>query len=441
MDIIIHGKPLDASERYSSGIDKDLARKIIDDFFSIGSIKEPEVLVVDARYWNGKWYSVYTLFLSGSIKDTAGRGSYFAISLIIPNRYCCLISEVYYLLEEVVRENVLGVYLNSNFQYIVSNFENHSAFDRLYAKLESEYSNIEKSYDNSFRPQANLNNDNYCSLFDCDSLSLLNVLKSKGRVIIGENAETKDTLASKSMEYFQSLQQAKVELQTKSTKISDLEKQISQLEKTISSATSSASGKLKKLKEEIASLKADKERLESEKEKVEKEYANLNDKILQACSLLEPVKNLSVHKKKDLTSKNKTISKNGKIDVSYYIPLFNTLLLIFLIILGIFLTFKGCTSITQNNQVNVDSLNMVITEKNSEIDNLNREKEKLINELEECQEKLKDLSHEINFARQQRPIIPSQKTPVNNGATKKDIKVKTKKESESTQQTELNDKK
>ena len=64
MDVIIHGKPLDASECFSPGINKELARKIIGEFFSMGSIKESEALIVDARYWEGTWNSVYTLLLS-----------------------------------------------------------------------------------------------------------------------------------------------------------------------------------------------------------------------------------------------------------------------------------------------------------------------------------------------------------------------------------------
>ena len=382
MDVIIHGKPLDASERYSSGIDKELARKIIEEFFAIGSVKESEALIVDARNWKGTWNSVYTLLLSQNVKDGADRGSYFAISLIIPQKYCCLISEVYKLLENVVRENVLGVYLNKNLKYIVSNFDDSVAFEKLCSKLESSYVNFEKPFDSSFKPQI-LNNDTYCSIYDCDSLSVIQLLKNKGRVIITENTETKDALATQSMKYYQMAQKTQGEIQQKNTKISELESQLSQMENTARQANTSANGKVRELKLKISELESSAQQLEIDKQNAETALSDLKKIFAQAAPFLEEPQPSHRNPKASKMDGGKYNSNSERININRYLPLLNTLLLV--LVLGLFVSLKGCSGNTLESDNNLlDSLKSAVTEKEQIIERLKYEKDELQTEFNQC---------------------------------------------------------
>lgn len=400
MDVIIHGKPLDASERFTPGIDKELARKIISEFFAIGNIKESEALIADARFWQGTWNSVYTLLLSQNVKDTGGRGSYFAISLIIPQKYCCFISDVYKLLENVVRERVLGVYLNNNLQYIVPNFENTVAFEQLCSKLKSSYRNLEKSFDSSFKPQASLNNNIYFSIYDCDSLSVIQELKNRGRIIITENTETKDSLATQSMRYYQMAQQAQGENQQKNAKIKELESQISQMKNAVRQANTSSSEKVRNLEHKLSELEGKATKLESDKQYVETELSNLKGIIAQATQFIDVPQ--SSHNNQQTTKKDK-----GK-DKLQYLPLINTLLLLILA-LGLFMNFKGCTgNISESDNELLDSLNFVVTEKDKVIERLQYEKKELQTEFNQCLNdlnKFKDAFGQMQRISNPKPVV------------------------------------
>lgn len=380
MDVIIHGKPLDASERFSSGIDKELARKIIGEFFAMGSVKEPEALIVDARYWQGSWNSVYTLLLSQTVKDSAGRGSYFAISLIIPQKYCCLISEVYKLLENVVRENVLGVYLNNQLQYIVPNFEDSVAFEKLCSKLESIYHNFEKPFDNSFKPKA-LNNDEYCSIHDCDSLSVIQLLKDKGRIIVTEKTETKDALVTQSMNYRQKVQEMQGEIQQKNTKINELESHILQMKNAVKQENTSARNKVRELERKISELENRVQQSEIGKQNAESALSGLKKIIAQAVPFLE-------ESQRSHGNSNAGKKGGGKYDsntqrINRYLPLLNTLLLVLL--LGLFVNLKGCSGNTvESGHDLLDSLKSAVTEKEQTIERLQYEKDELQTEFNQC---------------------------------------------------------
>ena len=339
MEIIIHGKPLDASERYTAGIDHELARRIIADYFAIGSVKEPEALFVEARYWKGTWISVYTLLLSQKVKDTAGRGSYFAISLVLPQKYCVLISYVYNLLEKVVKENVLGVYLNSNVQYIVSNFENATAFEKLCSKLQSSYAslgNVEKVYDGTFQQKATFTNDTYCSIYDCDSLAFVELLKNKGRIIITEKEDTKDDIAALSIKYRQEAQTAKNDAQLKASKIIELERTIKQLETDVQGVKLKESRKLIDLKQELASLKNQYEQVKQNSQAAQQQYENLRGKVEQAVASLGGTK-----------IQYNTPPKKKKRKISDYLPAINTMFLFFLAIV-LLLNMKVCSKANQS---------------------------------------------------------------------------------------------
>lgn len=376
MEIIIHGKPLDASERYTSGIDYELARRVINEFFALGPVKEPEALFVEARYWKGTWTSVYTLLLSEKVKDTAGRGSYFALSLVLPQKYCALISDVYRLLEKVVKENVLGVYLNSNVQYVVSNFENTAAFEKLCAKLQSSYvslGNVEKAFDGSFHQIATFTKDTYCSIYDCDSLAFVQLLKDKGRVIVTEKEDTKDDIAALAIKYRQEAQTAKNDAQSKALRITELERVAKQLEATMQEANRNEGKRLSALKKEITSLRDQYEQVKQSSQTSQQQYEDLRSKVTQAVASLGGVGK----------SPNYPPTKRKKRKISDYLPAINTMLLL-LMVMSLLLNMKGCSGDNKSSQdsedmsgqvemVSVDQLKEELQKKDEDIRNLQGE--------------------------------------------------------------------
>lgn len=370
MDIIIHGKPLDASERFTTGVDQGLARKIIGEFFTIGigTIKEPEALVVDARYWQGIWTSVYTLLLK--VEDRARRPSYFAISLVLPQKYCCLISEVYELLAKIVLKNVRGVYLNTNGQYVVSNFEDTIAFERLCTQLRSDYQNLEKEFDSSFQPQPVLSNNVYYNIQDCDSLAFVNQLKTKGRIIVTENAKTKDALALQSTKYYEAAQKAQGELQTKESRISELESRISQMENETKQANSRTSGTVSSLKSRVAELESTNKQLLEDKNGQQKVLKELDNLINQASDILgvpKQVQRVATPNRKKRPGQSVEVPE--KISIRRLLPAINTVLIL-LIVLGLFMNAKGCSddnNIAQDAQTQVESLKTALFQKEQEI--------------------------------------------------------------------------
>lgn len=451
MEVIIHGKPLDASERFSSGIDKELARKIIEEFFAIGSVKESEALIVDARNWKGTWNSVYTLLLSQNVKDCADRGSYFAVSLIIPQKYCCLISEVYKLLENVVRENVLGVYLNKNLKYIVSNFDDSVAFEKLCSKLESSYVNLEKTFDSSFKPQV-LNNDAYCSIHDCDSLSVIQLLKNKGRVIITENTETKDSLAAQSMKYYQMVQKAQGEIQQKNAKINELESQLSQMENAARQANTSASGKVRELKLKISELENDVKILKTDKQNAESALSDLKKILAQAAPFLEKPEPSHRNQKAVKQDGGRNKCNNERVNINRYLPLLNTLLLV--LVLGFFvsLSFKGCSDSGTVDNPQMEEMKDQIKEKDQIIDSLMHKcdsAQQTFNEgqddfVQELQNNMNDLLSQLDNFKKDNDKLKKQNNELNNQISKLKQKAQPKsaeKVGSTTQQAETKEKK
>lgn len=397
MEIIIHGKPFDRSSRFTAGMDKVIAEKIIDDFFGNTAFKEKEVLVVDARYWNRKLVSVYTLWLGKSVKDMAengGRDSYFAISLIIEGYYCSSVSLVYDLLEKIVRECVIGTYLNNNLRYIVHDFEDTSAFERLCSNLRSSYRNLEKAFDNSFQPQATFSNDTYYSIKDCDSLAFVDTLKKKGRIIVTENAETKDVLAAQSVKFRQEAQQAINELQTKKVKIAELEKRIAQREDTVRQADSLVSGKVRKLEEQIVSLNTENKRLVLEKENINRTLQELREKMVQAVSILGVTKQQTSSTEVRSKGNNKKSPSKHKNEFAYYLPAVNTLLILFMLV-GLFLNLRrssGDHSMEKNpDNAKIDSLEWQIAQRDKEIITLQEAKEQLEQSLNQYMDNQKNI--------------------------------------------------
>ena len=394
MEIIIHGKPLDSSERYTPGVNQELARKIIKDFFAFGQqVKEPEAMVVEARNWQGIWVSVYTYFLSQKVKDTAGRISYFAISLVLPQKYCTMVSDVYYLLEKVIKENVLGVYLNSNLQYIVSNFENVAAFEGICSNLNSAYKNFEKAYDDSFRPQGQFTNDLYCSIYDCDSLAFLELLQSKGRVIITEKEDRKDYLAALSSKYYKEAEAAKSEVQSKSSKITDLERQVKQYKDAAEKVHSNESRKLSGLQQQITSLTNENEQLKQKSAAAQKQYEDLQGRVAQAKAsvdqamasfgVLKSVPKYGVKKEKETKKSLSSYTDN------YHIPMILLILMAF--VLFLFFLFNGCSrdNLTANSEEVIEQSKSDAKNLEDEILNL---KDEILNLKDEISKKDEEIS-------------------------------------------------
>ena len=133
-------------------------------------IKEQEVLIVDVRNWKNKWYSIYTLWLGGYITDTVDRSSFLAISIVVPNQYFCLVSAVYDTLKNAYLNSIVGTYISSKGEYIVQNFNNDSAFERLLNTINSNFVNLSENFDNNFKQDNNEAITNCCyNLLDCDS--------------------------------------------------------------------------------------------------------------------------------------------------------------------------------------------------------------------------------------------------------------------------------
>lgn len=335
MEIIIHGKPLAGSAHATKGLDATLSQKIVGEFFEgMSNIREKESLFVDARLWKGIWYSTYTFVLGKNIRDTANRDSYFALSLIIPQKYCCLISQVYSLLKNVIQQSVLNVYLSSSGQYIVQNLDNATSFDRLCDNLSKHYVNLEETFDSSFKAATELRNEAYYNLVDCDSKAFVNLLKARGRIIVTETTVTKDSLAEKTQAYARQVQQLQSEVQAKSVTIDNQVKQIAQLQESIQQANNTANGQVNRLKTNVASLQSENKKLKESQEKFKMSYETLMMELEQMVA-----KHTSSTSKHSSGHKQESIVRGW----SRFLPVINTLLLALLTSFIVFLSLKGCS--------------------------------------------------------------------------------------------------
>lgn len=351
MDIIIHGKPLAGSMHSTDGIDPSLCQRIVNDFFEgMAQIKNQESLVVDARMWKGTWSSVYTFLLGKNIKDTANRDSYFALSIVIPRKYCCLISQVYSLLQNVIRESVMGVYLAQNGQFLVQNLDNSTSFNRLCENLRKQYVNLEEEYDSTFQAPTELRNDIYCNLIDCDSKAFVNLLKTKGRIIVTDSAATKDALATQARTLALQIQQLQSDLQAKTKTIDNQTKQISQLQESARQANSSASNQVNRLKSDLSSLQSANKKLSDSKRELQASYDELKLKVKQiAESLHFPVGTSSGTHPEDL-------GDEVSIRRFWSLPTLNTILLVLLTLFVLLSSLKGCLSWPEASENEVASL-------------------------------------------------------------------------------------
>lgn len=241
MEIIIHGKPNAGSANFTSGLNNSFAQRLIDEFFaSMNSIKGSDVLIVDARYWQNVWYSVYTYWLgSNKISDTANRDSFLAISVIVPHKYYCLVSEVHKWLKNVYKDYVVGTYISSTGKYIVQNFADSHTFDGLVARIRDDHKfiNLEEPFDSEFIPKTALTNNVFYNIEDCDSKAFVNTLKTCGRIIVSCTTSSKDELLAEADQHVHTVTVYKEQLNEKQSKIIELENKINDLQEQINEKT------------------------------------------------------------------------------------------------------------------------------------------------------------------------------------------------------------
>lgn len=394
MEIIIHGKPNAGSSKSTSPSDV-LSQKIVGDFFDRrDEIVDQEALIVDARNWNGIWYSVYTyrLFNLKEISESVGRSTYFAISLIIPNGYCCLVSEVFAMLRRVYNDSILGTYISNKGKYIVQNFDDPIAFEKVIKSVKDNYANLEENFDSKFVPQSYFSNEKRYSILDCDSKSFIQCLRTSGRIIVTETEKSKDDLLTKTNEYIQRLNQAQTDLSDKDKQIEILKKDISQLEKDLSEANKSTKGKVQKLQNELASLSTEKDNLQKERDGLNDLYNGIKERIDKVAEVLglsklqsSSVGNNARVKSLSQTKQSKSVG-NGWYDV---IPLFNTLLILLLMLILLF-NIKGCYSFSEHANVSDSDLN-------AEIDNLKQELAQKEAEIKTLKESLGESEYRDTF--------------------------------------------
>ncbi len=337
MEIIIHGKPNAGSSKATPSIESTLYKRIVDEYFqSMPQLKISDALIVDARYWKNMWYSVYTYWLGTNVKDTADRPSFFAISIVVPQQYYCLVSEVYKLLKRVCENFVVGNYLSGNGTYLVQTFEDDTLFNNLFTKINDEFVNLQEVFDSSFQPQSAFSNNEYYNVEDCDSKAFVNTLKIKGRIIVTEKAPSKGEQIEKASQYVKQVEEQGKELERKNKQIEELNTEIKGLNTEINNLQTLANQSKKSEKKEIKELKAEISTLKEAKEKILQEYQDSESKnglltnTLEQCGdLISKVVSSSQEETESIsTSKEKGEKETNLRFLKEYLPVLNTVLII-----------------------------------------------------------------------------------------------------------------
>lgn len=370
-DIILHGKPNAGSHKATKGIEEAFCQNLVEKFFqSMNYIKDQEVLIVDVRNWKNCWYSIYTFWLGSNITDTAERSSFLAISIVVPNQYFCLVSAIYDMLKNACINSIVGTYISSKGEYIVQNFDNDSAFERLVNTINSNFINLSENFDNSFKQDNNDSITNCCyNLLDCDSKAFVEDWKKHGRIFVSKTYDSKDKRLSNTDMYYKELQKSKNELQSKLQDIKKLTTRIKELEGLLSSENS-------KINKTLAALKEQAKNLDSEKKSLEQKVSNLNSENEKHRDIEKQITNILGSITIDSSDiPNKEEATPHRIGLKRIIPMINMFLLIFLLFAT---TFKSCGLLikessdeevqTVNNlQQEIEKLNKIIKEKDNQI--------------------------------------------------------------------------
>ncbi len=365
-DVILHGKPNAGSHKATKGLEESFCQNLVENFFqSMNHIKEQEVLIVDVRNWKNKWYSIYTFWLGGNVIDTASRSSFIALSIVVPNQYFCLVSDIYRLLEKAFLKDIIGTYLSEKKKYIIQSFDNDSSFDRLVNTINSNFVNLGENFSDSFRQTSN---DSFCncyySLLDCDSKAFVEDWKKYGRIFVSKTCESKDTRLSNVDKFYNELQNVQRELQLKLQEIKQLTIRIKELEGLLSSGNSETNKVLASLKEQVKILDGEKKVLEkslSELTSENKKHRDLERQIANVLGVISVSKSSNPNKEKEDVPV-------PKIGLKRMIPIINMFLLIFILLV---VSFRSCgTQTTDSIHRKVENLNKIIEEKDKEIRNL-----------------------------------------------------------------------
>ncbi len=220
--IILHGKPNEGSH-IAQNIDGSLLEKIVSEFFA-DLPHRPAVawLIADARYWQNKWYSVYTFWCgSNGMKDTSNRNSYIALTVVIDGCYCTLVSEMYEHLKRVYEELIVGRYVAQG-KYLVGNLSDPTLFQVLLGGLSVGFPETMRSFDNTFLPQSRMNDSVEYNVVDCDAKAFVNDWKKCGRIIVSPQATTKDSYLNLAKEYKDELEMSKRKHREKDERIQTL---------------------------------------------------------------------------------------------------------------------------------------------------------------------------------------------------------------------------
>lgn len=370
-DVILHGKPIAGSHRVTKGLDDDFCQNLVDKFFlSMGKIKDSETLIVDTRNWKGKWYSVYTFWLGHNITDTADRTSFLAISMVVPDQYVCLVSAVYTLLKSAYREHIIGTYLSPNGKYIVQDFNDNAAFEKLYTFLNGNFVNLSEELDDSFKQTSENISNIYYNLLDCDSKAFVEALKKNGRIFVSNTYDTKDSRLANVDKYFNELQIKNAELGTKDGQIKQLTEQIKNIDNQLKDKNNSVSKTVESLKKQIGDLSKEKEALEHSASALKKQNQTYQQHETEIAILLGMNVQKTSHQQ---DSQNKTGAK----PITKYLTIINTFLLVILVMGS---SFKSCSSYVQDSagmnvpssdeslQTKIDSLKEIIKENNNQIE-------------------------------------------------------------------------
>ena len=286
-EIIIQGKPYSGSKIATKGLNPTLVDRIFKIFFdTMGGIRIEKALIVDTMWWDSHWYTVYTYsrytnITDKSDEDKAGRQSYFALSLIIPQAYLYLTSEVYKLLDKVYTETIEGIYISKSGKYLVQDFTNQDSFNIVVEKIKSEFagSNLQDPIDVSFKKEHSAQDIRY-NVLDCDSIAFIEDLKANGRIIVGTGVDFPQKCAA-SVIIGKDTQIKKL-----SDKLAEQEEQIITLKTNLTNAqqaannnASSVKNQLQQLDSEIKRLQKDNDAIKQQLSTKQNEFNELVDKI------------------------------------------------------------------------------------------------------------------------------------------------------------------
>ena len=286
-EIIIQGKPYSGSKIATKGLNPTLVDRIFKIFFdTMGGIRIEKALIVDTMYWDSKWYTVYTYSRYANItdksdEDKAGRQSYFALSLIIPQAYLYLTSEVYKLLDKVYTETIEGVYISKSGKYLVQDFTNQDNFNIVVEKIKSEFagSNLQDPIDVSFKKEHSAQDIRY-NVLDCDSKAFIEDLKANGRIIVGTGTEfPQKCAASVIIGKDTQIRQLSAKLTEQEEQIKTLNTNLTNAQQAANNSANSVKSQLQQLDSEIKRLQKDNDAIKQQLSDKQNEFNELVDKI------------------------------------------------------------------------------------------------------------------------------------------------------------------